>query len=232
MSEETDKGLSEQTDTDSGNSDAQDGSHKADEGKTTDGTGAAEGQEGLGGTKVADDKGKEGDGDGKDGEKGKETDTGAPESYEDFNLPEGSEVDKAKLEEFTPLAKELNLSQENAQKLVTYYVKTLETEFKAQAAEFEGRTEKWLTEAKKDKEYGGTKFDENLKTANSPLTKFFSPAALQALAETGLNRHPEIIRGFFKIGKAIGEDSLVVGGETKTNRLSDEEVLFPKEKDK
>lgn len=224
MSDKTDEGLSEQINTDSDNPNAQDGSHTADDGTTTDGTGGTEGQEGLGGTKVADDKGKEGDGDG--GEKGKETDTGAPESYEDFTLPEGSEVDKAKLEEFTPLAKELNLSQDNAQKLVDYYVKTLENEFKTQEAGFEERTEKWLDEAKKDKEYGGSKFSENLKIANSPLTKFFSPSALQALAETGLNRHPEIIRGFFKIGKAIGEDSLVTGKQSNTGRLSDGEVLF------
>ena len=46
---------------------------------------------------------------------------GAPETYTEFNLPEGFELKGEILEETTALFKGLNLSQENAQKLVDYY---------------------------------------------------------------------------------------------------------------
>ena len=67
------------------------------------------------------DKAKEGEGDGKseDADKGdKDKNEAAPEKYEDFKLPEGMEVNTDLLDKATPVFKELNLTQDQAQKMV------------------------------------------------------------------------------------------------------------------
>jgi len=47
---------------------------------------------------------------------------GAPEKYADFKVPDGYELDKAVAEKISPMFKEMNLSQDQAQKLVDFYV--------------------------------------------------------------------------------------------------------------
>lgn len=51
-----------------------------------------------------------------------ETPPGAPEKYA-FTAPEGQELDTSALAQFEPVARELNLTQEQAQKLVDVYPK-------------------------------------------------------------------------------------------------------------
>lgn len=53
-----------------------------------------------------------------------ETPPGAPEKYA-FTAPEGQELDTSALAQFEPVARELNLTQEQAQKLVDVYPKVL-----------------------------------------------------------------------------------------------------------
>jgi len=87
------------------------------------------GSDGGEGDKGTDDKGegnKGADG-GSDEDKGEENKPdkpeGAPEKYEAFKVPEGVTIDETAATEFGALAKELNLTQENAQKLVDYQIK-------------------------------------------------------------------------------------------------------------
>ena len=56
---------------------------------------------------------------------------GAPEEYADFTLPEGMEADPDLIAEFKAEAKRLNLSQEDAQKLVDIQAKLAEKQSKA-----------------------------------------------------------------------------------------------------
>ncbi|HET9131900.1 MAG TPA: hypothetical protein VFO86_13180, partial [Terriglobia bacterium] len=70
----------------------------------------------------ADDKKPEGEGDKKPDDKENPTKIeGAPEKYADFTLPEGFKFDDKTLEAATAVFKDLNLSQEGAQKLVDLY---------------------------------------------------------------------------------------------------------------
>lgn len=48
---------------------------------------------------------------------------GAPETYADWNVPEGYELDKGVAEEALPIFKKLNLTQEQGQELVDFYAK-------------------------------------------------------------------------------------------------------------
>jgi hypothetical protein len=71
--------------------------------------------------------------------------------------------------------------------------------------------ETWANEAKADKELGGEKFDENLAVAKGALKAFGTPELTQLLNESGLGNHPEVLRMFYRAGKAISEDSVLLG---------------------
>lgn len=153
----------------------------------------------------------------KDGEKP----AGAPETYDAFTMPEGFALDEQLLGEFTPVLKDLNLPQEAAQKLIDFAPKLVEktvAQTTASVLDQLGLADHatWAEQVKADKEIGGEKFAENLGIAQKAASTFFTPAALDALKRVGLGNHPELIRGFLKVGKAISEDGFVPGGKTTT----------------
>lgn len=155
----------------------------------------------------------------KDGEdKGAKKDdakTGAPEEYEAFALPETFKVDDASLGEFKTLAKELNLSQEAAQKLVDMQAKlqsgNAQAFSEAQQAIVDKASQDWVKSAKADAEIGGAKFDENMSVAKKALDTFGSAELKTLLKESRLGNHPEVIRFMFKAGQAISQDGFVPG---------------------
>lgn len=153
-----------------------------------------------------------------------------PEKYE-FTMPDGVEMDSEMLAEFEPIAKELGLSQEKAQKLVDIQIKSLQ---KLQAAHdiqqeeaFKEMTTQWATAAKADSEYGGAKFNENLSVAQKALKQFASEGLIEYLNSSGLGNHPEVIRTFVKVGKAISEDKFVVGGQGGARATDPAKVIYP-----
>jgi len=137
--------------------------------------------------------------------------TVAPEAYADFSLPEGVQLDSAVMGEFGTLAKELNLSQDQAQKLVDLQAKaTAGTAQQLQAA-IDKQADQWAADAKSDKEYGGDKFDENLAVSKAALDKFATPEFRAFLEQSKLGNHPEMLRAFYRIGQAVGQDGFVPG---------------------
>ena len=137
---------------------------------------------------------------------------GAPEKYEDFKFPEGITADPAAVTEFTGLAKELNLSQAAAQRLLDLQSKLTGAAAKAEADAWDTTIQGWVTSAKADKEFGGAKFDENLAIANKFLAKHGTPALNEALVATGVGNHPEFIRLLVRAGRATGEDGKLLTG--------------------
>lgn len=155
----------------------------------------------------------------KDGKPEGEKPAGAPEQYADFKVPEGYEVDPQLLSDFTPLMKDLDLSQEKAQKVVDFVPKlvdSVQTKTVAAVLDHMGLTDfpTWGPSLKTDKEFGGEKLDENLSVAKKALTTFGTPELSAVLAKTGLGNHPEIIRAFWKVGQQIKEDGFVSGAKT------------------
>jgi hypothetical protein len=146
----------------------------------------------------------------KDGDK--DEPGGAPENYEDFKLPEGMEIDKVGMEKFTPLAKELNLTQDQAQKLVDIQTAALAEANEAAQEAWDATQTKWREAAENDKEYGGDKFDANVASAMKFLKALGTPELMQALADTGVGNHPEFIRLCVRAGNAISEDNVIPGG--------------------
>lgn len=149
---------------------------------------------------------------------------GAPEKY-DFKPAEGQELDTAALEQFEPIARELNLSNEQAQKMVDLYgTKILPMVQQQQAEAWQKTTEQWAADVKSDKEIGGDKLTANLSAAQRALDQFGTPELKEYLEGTGLGNHPELVKAFIKIGKAMSEDGMVDG--SNQGQRSAAEVLY------
>lgn len=132
---------------------------------------------------------------------------GAPEKYE-FKAPEGREYDAEVINNFSEVAKELNLSQDAAQKLLDKMAPIVE---QRQIQQIEQVRTQWADASKNDKEFGGEKLQENLAVAKKALDQFGTPELRTLLNESGLGNHPDVIRFMFRAGKAISEDRYVGG---------------------
>jgi len=150
---------------------------------------------------------------------------GAPEAYE-FKTAEGVELDTEALKDFEPVARELNLTNEQAQKLVDAYPKILAGVQQRQVEAWQKQTQDWAADVKADKEIGGDKLTASLSKAQQALETFGTPELKEYLNETGLGNHPELVKAFVKIGKAMSEDNMVSAGNT--GQRSAAEVLYGK----
>jgi hypothetical protein len=162
--------------------------------------------------------------DGKADDKGEKV--GAPEKYEDFTVPEGIEQDPVAMEQFGEVAKDLNLSQDQAQKLVDLYTKTT-TDYSNDAWKtWETVQDDWKGQARNDKEIGGTEFDASIGHAKAFIQQFGGSGLKEALDITGAGNNPEIIRAFARAGKALADDSFHTGTQGGPAK-SAEDVLYP-----
>lgn len=148
---------------------------------------------------------------------------GAPEKYE-FKAGEGVELDTEALKDFEPVARDLNLTNEQAQKLVDAFPKILAGVQQRQAEAWQAQTEQWAADVKADKEIGGDKLTANLSAAQRALDQFGTPELKEYLNTTGLGNHPDLVKTFVKIGKAMSEDGMVTGKES--GQRSAAEVLY------
>lgn len=158
-------------------------------------------------------------------EKDEQKPEGAPEKYE-FQAGEGVELDAEALKDFEPVARELNLTNEQAQKLVDAYPKILAGVQQRQADAWQAQTEEWAATVKADKEIGGDKLTANLGVAQRALDTFGTLELKEYLNGTGLGNHPELVKAFVKVGKAMSEDGVVTGKES--GQRSAAEVLYGK----
>ena len=146
-----------------------------------------------------------------------ETPEGAPETYE-FNTkvadaPE--ELDPEVITAFGEVAKELDLPQEAAQKVIDKVAPVMQAQ---QAKMVEQVKIDWANDAKADQEFGGENLNANLEVAKSSLKAFGTDALKSLLQESGLGNHPEVIRFMYRAGKAISEDSYVGNSEGAVGR--------------
>lgn len=152
----------------------------------------------------------------------------APDKYADFKMPDGVTVDAKLLTDFQPVLKELGLPQAAAQKVVDFYAsKVLPHLAATQTAAIEAQSKAWETAAKADKEIGGDKFAENLEVAKTTLSKFGSPELVKLLNESRLGNHPEVVRFFHKVGRAMGEDNIGGLGGGGASGKDAASILYP-----
>lgn len=139
---------------------------------------------------------------------------GPPEKYE-FTMPEGMELDTVLAEKVDPVLRDLNLTNEQANKLATTFAEYRASEAQRQSDAYAQQVEDWGQSARDDKEFGGASFEKNVAFAQKAIGQFGSPE-LKTLLADGLGNHPELIRAFVRVGKAIGEDGGVDGSKSNT----------------
>lgn len=144
---------------------------------------------------------------------GSEQKAEVPEVYE-FTFADGLEVDASTLGELSDVAKELGLTQEQAQKIADLGAKQSERWVEAQQKVLAEAETQWIESVRTDKEIGGDKLDENVAVAVKALDKFGTPELKAFLKESRLGNHPEMIRLAYRVGKAIADDSVVPGGRS------------------
>ncbi|HBC5198779.1 TPA: peptidase [Serratia marcescens] len=151
----------------------------------------------------------------------KEKKLAAPEKYE-FTPPEGQELDANALAVFEPIAKELGLSQEQAQKLVDIYPQIQQQ----QAEAWSKQVSDWGEQVKADKEIGGDKFNASVGAAQRALDQFGNTELREYLNTSGLGNHPALVRFCAKVGKAMAEDTFVVPNQGGQRSAAD--ILYGK----
>jgi len=134
-----------------------------------------------------------------------------PESYE-FATPEGVEILEGAKEAYAEVAKELGLTQEQAQ---AAFSKLAAKGVENQRAQLETVNRTWVAQSTADPEFGGEKLQENLAVSKKALDTFGTKELRDLLNESGLGNHPEVIRFMYRAGKAISEDTVIVGKAPK-----------------
>lgn len=153
---------------------------------------------------------------------------GAPEAYE-LSAPEGMVLDTDALAIAEPVLRDLNLTNEQAQKLTDAYAQILpkvaERYQAEQSTAITAQRTAWANEAKADPEIGGANWDASVTASAKALDRFGAPAGSpfrQLLNDSGLGNHPEMIRMFANIGKTIGEDTDFVPSNARQPKSTEE----------
>lgn len=169
-----------------------------------------------------DGSGDEGDGDGDDQNK-------ATEEYGEFNLPEGFEaLDEALIAEATPLFKESGLSQEQAQKYIDLYAKTIQGQIETRSQAFTDLNNANIEAIKSHPELGGVKLDESLNHVAKGIDTLMGNKAgdfRAFLDQTGSGNHPLMFELLAKVGKSVSEDGYITGGKSD-KKQSAAEVMY------
>ena len=128
---------------------------------------------------------------------------GAPEAY-DLKVPEGMTLDSEMLDKYTPVFKELGLTNEAAQRLADIQIQAQQEALVAQHTN-------WVQAVKSDPEMGGRNFENTKKNAQSAIARFASPELKLFYEQTGLGSHPEEMRAWSKVGAAMAEPQIMQG---------------------
>lgn len=178
--------------------------------------------------------------DGKDAAKDGKTEPRAPEKYE-LKVADGVALAPEVQTQFEALARELDLPQEHAQKLLDLAPDVSKMYASQLIATAKKTSEQWRENTKADKEIGGsgdqTILSQNLAFAAKARDSFASPELLKLLDPfdpeknpngTGFGNHPEVVRLFVRLGRSISEDNKLVSGDGAQSLQTAAQKLYSK----
>ena len=159
---------------------------------------------------------------------------GAPETYTDFTMEEGIAADPELMQQFGKLAKDLNLSQAGAQKLINMQngiTKKMAAGYGAafeahQKAQTDARLAAEYQELQTDSEIGGAKLNETLGLAGYAFDALGCGDARDVILSSNLGNNRAIINMLAKVGRVLKEDGFAAGESGNVTR-SDAELLYP-----
>jgi len=141
---------------------------------------------------------------------------GAPEAYIPFNVPEGYVLDEEVAKEAGTMFKGMNLSQEQGQKLVDFYVAKTNEAVNQPYEVWRNTQQEWVKQVKTDPFLG-----PRLTQVTSTISKAIDIVAKDnpRLAEgfrsvmdfTGAGNHPDFIRMFYEMASRLTEGGYVAG---------------------
>ena len=147
---------------------------------------------------------------------------------EDLVFPEGVQVDEGIQKEFLDIANDKDMSsKDRANALVALQTKL----YQAQAEGHQALMNSWVDEVKADKEMigdTGEQLTENLAIAKKGMEALKIDGLSEVLEQSGYGSHPAFVKAFYRIGKAIGEDSFrlgCAGADTTTKEAKN--ILYP-----
>ena len=157
-----------------------------------------------------------------EGEK-KEEPQGAPEQYEEFQAPEGLKYDEQFIGAYKDVAKELNLSQKQAQLLLDKCAPVLA---QRQVEQIKAVSNQWAERTKTDPEIGG----ENWTRASSDIARVRDKFGINAdgkmdpdiqeFMQTPIGNHPGLLKLLARVGRAFGEGDFPRGDVAKDGKVS------------
>lgn len=140
----------------------------------------------------------------------------APESY-DFTgiIPEGMEYDEESAQAFGAIAKECNLTQDQAAKIAAYGMQYMQNGVQLAEAQRQQTIAGWGDNAKKEL---GAQFEQTTALAARGILALETkvPGIKAMLNETGAGNRVEMIRLLAEIGNLTGEDAGHLGGTAGT----------------
>lgn len=137
----------------------------------------------------------------------------APEKYE-LKPGETSPLTTEDVDKIAAFARQQGLSQEKAAALLKEYEVTATALATRERDRQDQARDDWKTTVVADKELGGTNLTNTLAHAKRAMDKFApegSPFA-KFLDDTGYGNHPGFVRFVRDVGKAMAEDSTLLGG--------------------
>lgn len=141
-----------------------------------------------------------------------------PDKYEPFKAPEGMELQPEAIAKFEPVAKELGLTQDQAQKLVDFYGETIKANAGDPQKAWNDLNATWRKDTIADREIGnGTdglkpEVAQRINAAIDSMPEAVRTPFKEAMNLTGAGNNPAFIRAFdFLASKLPREGSLVTG---------------------
>lgn len=160
--------------------------------------------------------------------KAKEGEPAKPADALDFKLPEGFQADEAILGKFRGLAKDMGLDGAKAQALIDLYAEAGTALSQKMDAAHTQQVQAWGEAISKDKDLGGDNLASTRKLADAALSRFATPELRTLLNETGLGNHPDLVRVFRDIGRALSDDTVTRGspGSGVSSPANDEQAFL------
>lgn len=145
-------------------------------------------------------------------------------------LPEGSSLSEEDQAEIAALVKDGDLSQEQTDKVVEAMDKAVGRYQDSQVAQLEEKQGEWEKNFHADKEIGGDNANLSIRYAQKAIGEFGSETLKKELENTKMGSHPEVIRTFARIGKAMSDDNFVQANQPNKRPRMMHDVFYNQEK--
>jgi hypothetical protein len=168
----------------------------------------------------------------------------------DLTIPDGFEMNDEGVASFKEFAKELDLNPEQTQKMLDRHLTGVSSALGNTTEQVDALHNEWAKESMNDKEFGGSGLEENIVAAKKAMNSFSSPAVDKdgkaivhtdgnmkgqqmtkvevLLSQTGMGKHPEMIRVFHRVAQAVSQDHFVKGDMKPVEaKKPPEKVMYP-----